>query len=61
MITRELTILLVDDAEDCLATLEVALQTLPGALVLSARTAELPVFYAPNFAMCVTPWLLIGE
>jgi CheY-like chemotaxis protein len=40
MTARELTILLVDDAEDCLATLEVALQTLPGALVLSARTAE---------------------
>jgi CheY-like chemotaxis protein len=40
MIVKKLTILVVDDAEDCLATLEVALQTLPGALVLSARTAE---------------------
>jgi CheY-like chemotaxis protein len=40
MSAREVTILVVDDAEDCLATLEVALQALPGALVLSARTAE---------------------
>jgi CheY-like chemotaxis protein len=37
---KEVTILVVDDAEDCIATLEVALQGLPGALVLSARTAE---------------------
>jgi PleD family two-component response regulator len=37
---REFTILVVDDAEDCIATLEVALQAVPGALVLSARTAE---------------------
>lgn len=37
---RPLSILVVDDAEDCLATLEVALQSVPGALVLSARTAE---------------------
>jgi two-component system phosphate regulon response regulator PhoB len=35
-----LTILLVDDAEDCVATLEVALQSLPGVLVRSVRTAE---------------------
>ena len=35
-----LTIVVVDDAEDCLATLEVALQALPGVLVSSARTAE---------------------
>jgi len=35
-----LTILVVDDAEDCVAILEVALQALPGALVLPARTAE---------------------
>ncbi len=40
MNAKELTILLVDDAEDCLATLEVALQAVPGALVLSVRTAE---------------------
>jgi CheY-like chemotaxis protein len=35
-----LTILVVDDAEDCIATLEVALQALPGVLVRPARTAE---------------------
>jgi len=35
-----LTILVVDDAEDCVATLEVALQALPGVLVCPARTAE---------------------
>jgi two-component system, chemotaxis family, chemotaxis protein CheY len=34
------TVLLVDDAEDCLATLDVALQTLPGVVVLSAHSAE---------------------
>ena len=31
---------MVDDAEDCVATLEVALQALPGVLVRPARTAE---------------------
>jgi CheY-like chemotaxis protein len=35
-----LTIVVVDDAEDCVATLEVALQALPGVLVRPARTAE---------------------
>ena len=35
-----LTILVVDDAEDCVATLEVALQALPGVLVCPARPAE---------------------
>lgn len=40
MTAAKLTILVVDDAEDCIATLEVALQAVPGALVLSARTAE---------------------
>jgi CheY-like chemotaxis protein len=35
-----LTILVVDDAEDCVATLEVALQSLPGVLVRPAHTAE---------------------
>jgi len=34
------TILLVDDAEDCLATLDVALQTMPGVVVRSAHSAE---------------------
>jgi CheY-like chemotaxis protein len=38
--TVPLTILVVDDAEDCVATLEVALQSLPGVLVRPARTAE---------------------
>ena len=34
------TVLLVDDAEDCVATLDVALQALPGIVIRSARTAE---------------------
>jgi len=34
------TILLVDDAEDCLALLDVALQSLPGIAIRSARSAE---------------------
>jgi len=34
------TVLLVDDAEDCLAMLDVALQTLPGVVVRCARSAE---------------------
>lgn len=34
------TVLVVDDAEDCVATLEVALEAVPGVAVLSARTAE---------------------
>ncbi len=33
-------VLLVDDAEDCLAMLDVALQTLPGVVVRCARSAE---------------------
>jgi len=35
-----ITILVVDDAEDCVATLEVALQSMLGVLVCPARTAE---------------------
>jgi CheY-like chemotaxis protein len=35
-----LTILLVDDAEDFLAVLDVAVQTLPGVVVRCARSAE---------------------
>jgi two-component system, chemotaxis family, chemotaxis protein CheY len=35
-----LVIVLVDDAEDCLAMLDVALQTLPGVVIRSARSAE---------------------
>jgi CheY-like chemotaxis protein len=34
------TILLVDDAEDCLATLDVALQVMPGVVVRLAHSAE---------------------
>jgi CheY-like chemotaxis protein len=33
-------VLIVDDAEDCVATLDVALQSLPGIVVRSAGTAE---------------------
>jgi two-component system chemotaxis response regulator CheY len=33
-------VLLVDDAEDCLAMLDMALQTLPGVVVRSAHSAE---------------------
>jgi CheY-like chemotaxis protein len=40
MMLKQLTILVVDDAENCIATLEVALQSVPGALVRPARTAE---------------------
>jgi len=35
-----MTILLVDDSEDCIATLDLALQTLPGAVIRSAQSAE---------------------
>ena len=35
-----LTVLLVDDAADCLETLDVALQAVPGIVVRSARSAE---------------------
>jgi CheY-like chemotaxis protein len=35
-----ITVLLVDDAEDCLATLDVALQTMRGVVVRSAHSAE---------------------
>jgi len=35
-----MTILLVDDAEDCIATLDVALQRLPGVTIRSAQSAE---------------------
>jgi CheY-like chemotaxis protein len=36
----QLAVLIVDDAEDCIATLDVALQTLPGIVVRSVGTAE---------------------
>ncbi|SRR5579884_54275 len=35
-----MTILLVDDAEDCIATLEIALQILPGVTLRVAQSAE---------------------
>ena len=38
--TERVTVLLVDDAEDCLDTLDVALQTLPGVVVRAAHSAE---------------------
>jgi two-component system chemotaxis response regulator CheY len=34
------TVLVVDDAEDCAATLDLALQTLPGVAVMTAGSAE---------------------
>ena len=37
---KSFTVLLVDDADDCLATLDVALQTLPGVVVRGAHSAE---------------------
>ena|SRR5690242_10866129 len=38
--TAVMTILLVDDSEDCLATLDLALQTLPGIVIRPSRSAE---------------------
>ena len=35
-----MTILLVDDSEDCIATLDVALQTLPGVVIRPSLSAE---------------------
>ena len=35
-----MTILVVDDAEDCLTTLDVALQMLPDVVIRAARSAE---------------------
>jgi two-component system chemotaxis response regulator CheY len=40
MAVSPITVLLVDDAEDCLDTLDVALQTMPGVVVRSAHSAE---------------------
>jgi CheY-like chemotaxis protein len=37
------TVLVVDDAEDCVATLDLALQMLPGVAVLTANSAEAAV------------------
>jgi CheY-like chemotaxis protein len=37
---KSFTVLLVDDADDCLATLDVALQTLPGVVVRGTSSAE---------------------
>jgi CheY-like chemotaxis protein len=35
-----MTILLVDDSEDCIATLDLALQTLPGVVLRPSSSAE---------------------
>jgi CheY-like chemotaxis protein len=35
-----MTILLVDDSEDCLATMDLALQTLPGVVIRPSPSAE---------------------
>jgi len=35
-----MTILLVDDSEDCIATLDLALQTLPGIVIRPSLSAE---------------------
>jgi CheY-like chemotaxis protein len=35
-----MTILLVDDSEDCIATLDLALQTLPGVVIRPSLSAE---------------------
>lgn len=35
-----LAVLIVDDAEDCIATLDITLQTLPGVVTRSAANAE---------------------
>lgn len=40
MMSGTVTVLLVDDAEDCLFTLDVALQGMPGVVIRSARSAE---------------------
>jgi len=37
------TVLVVDDAEDCASTLDLALQLLPGVTVLTAGSAEAPL------------------
>src|SRR5579863_8135998 len=38
--TATLTVLLIDDREDCLTTLDLALEPLSGIVLRSARTAE---------------------
>lgn len=50
------TILLVDDAEDCVATLDLALQAVPGVTVISAPSAEhaLPLLDSDHVAALVT-------
>ena len=35
-----MTVLVVDDAEDCIVTMDLALQALPGVVVRPARSAE---------------------
>jgi chemotaxis family two-component system sensor histidine kinase/response regulator PixL len=38
--TATLTVLLIDDREDCITTLDLALERLPGVVLRSAATAE---------------------
>jgi CheY-like chemotaxis protein len=38
--TATLTVLLIDDREDCITTLDLALERLPGVVLRSAHTAE---------------------
>jgi two-component system, chemotaxis family, chemotaxis protein CheY len=49
-------VLLVDDAEECLTTLDLALQTLPGVEIRSAHTAEaaLEALSSDNVAAVIT-------
>jgi two-component system chemotaxis response regulator CheY len=53
---RSFIVLVVDDADDCLATLDVALQTLPGVVVRGTHNAEdaLTVLAAGDVSAVVT-------
>ena len=51
-----MTILVVDDAEDCIATLHLALETLPGVVIRPALSAEaaLADLESATFAAVIT-------
>lgn len=53
---KSFIVLVVDDADDCLAMLDVALQTLPGVVVRSTRSAEdaLEVLAAGDVSAVIT-------
>jgi len=55
-IASQRTILVVDDAEDCLTTLDLILETLPGVVVRAAKSAEnaLAVLETANVCAVVT-------